>query len=173
MFFFVRSRAAPFDCVYNKQSSKCNFNREPLRVRIKQQAPLTPHVHGMYGSRVVTRAARYYLVMPVSPAKITCLESWFTWSEPKWLIVCRKHWNVVGVIFYVGFPVWAHRAHVCFDLGGRLSGWDPPPSYSKARHVFYFFMPLLLLPECNDQLKQTHNSVCSVCTKGPGKRTHG
>lgn len=38
----------------------------------------------------------------------------------------------------------------------------PPTLYSKARHVFYCFLPLLLLPECNDQLKRTHNSVCGA-----------
>lgn len=152
MFFFVHHRAAPFCRVYNKQSSKRNFCIEGFACSYKTAG--SAHSSRSRYVRLTTRKQGCTLlsaVMPLCPAKITCLESWFTWSEPKWLIVCCKHWNVVAFFFFL------MRASPCeltvhmsvLISGGVCLKGDLPPSTPK--HVFYLVLPLLQLQECNDQ----------------------
>lgn len=88
---------------------------------IKQQASLSL----VYGSWLVTKAARCYLRWERSSREITCLEMWFTLNYPKWLIVYCKHWNVVGVL--CGLPQCAHHEHSVLILGGGCLDGTPHP----------------------------------------------
>lgn len=101
------------------------------------------------------------------PAEITCPEPWFTWSDPKWLNVCCKHWNVVG-FFLCGLPRMSSPCtHLFWSQGGGCLDGTPHPFLKSdfAPGMFSSFtccllLLLLLLPKCNDQLTQTHNTQC-------------